>query len=906
MNQSNQGPNPAVSAEENTRRQTEKLLQLVENAKDYMSMATLEGQMTYMNRAARRLVGLPADADLSSLHFQDFYSPRQIRIVREEIIPALDRNGSWSGPVCIKHLPTQEEIPCYANYALIYDPDNGQVISRSLMLRDLRPELEARKELEDSEKRFENLVQQAPVATAIYTGREMTIQWANPAMIKLWGKDSSVIGTTVRVALPELEGQPFHDLLDRVFTTGEMYQASEDRGDLVVDGVLQTFYFNFSYKPLRDSEGRIYAILNMAIDVTEQVITRRRLEESENNFRSLIMQAPIGICLLTGEDFITEIVNDQYLELVGRTREGFMNRPIWELLPEARAQGFDRILSEVKRTGTPYVGNESPVMLVRNGRPETLYVNFVYEPLFDTEGRAHSVLVLSIDITQQVRSRQLIKETADRARLAVESGRMGSYEVDFLTGVVIGSPRFNELFDLETTGLQPDYVSRIHPDDLPKRAKAHEVALRTGVLEYECRVIRRDQSINWLRIYGQYYFNEEGQPIHIIGIVQDITLQKTAEEEREKFLALSFYSRDFIAMCDMNMKTLYVNKGGIELLGIEGPVEEQSLWDCFFPEDHAFLRDQFFPQVLRDGHAEVEIRFRHFRTGRPVWVIYSVFVIYSNQGEPSVLATVSRDITERKTMEEELERRVQERTAQLRQLNDELQQFSYISSHDLKEPLRKIQVFADMAQQESDPANTVLTDHLQRVRQSAKRMSGLLADLLSYALLGNPERQFARIDLNQVLRHIQGDLELMIREKQSTLSIGPLPVVEGIPFQINQLFYNLVHNAVKFTNTEGEPSEVRIGHRELSLEDKLRQGLSPARVYHQVDITDNGIGFRQDMADKVFVVFKRLHTREEYSGNGIGLSICKKIAENHGGRIMVRSVPGEGSTFSVILPQVQG
>ncbi len=894
-----------ITAERLAKRRREKLQQLVDNSKDYMSMATLDGQLTYMNTTGRTLLGIPIDEDLSSLHISDFYSSQEFAMVKNEIIPSMHANGQWSGLVKVKHQQTGEEIPCHGDYILIKDPINGKVISRGLTLHDLRPELQARKELGDSEKRFRNLVQEAPVATAIYIGEEMRIQWANDAMIKLWGKDKSVIGKTVREALPELEGQSFHGLLNQVYTTGEIYQASEDKGDLVVDGELQTFYFNFSYKPLRDTNGKVYGILNMAIDVTEQIKTKRKLEESDKNFRKLIMHAPVGICLITGDNNVVEIANDEYLQLVGRQQEELVGLPVWIALPEAKKQGFDVLLNSVKASGEAYFGYEQPVELLRNGITETVYVNFVYEPLFDEEKNAHSILVVAINVTQQVKARRSIEDAEERARLAVESAKLGTYEYNIQTGEMIASVRFNELFDIGADHLQPDYVSKIHPDDLAVRQMAHEKFYATGKLEYECRIVREDASFNWLRIFGQVYFDSEGNRHKIVGIAQDITEQKIVEEEREKFLSLSHYSRDFIGMCDMNMKTLYINKAGIEMLGIDGDIREANLWDCFFEEDRAYLRDSFFPAVQQTGHGEVEIRFRHFKTGAPVWVIYSVFLINNGKGEPSVMATVSRDITERKNMEAELEKRVKERTAELLKLNNELQQFTYVSSHDLKEPLRKIQFFGSVAKQEVNPVNAKLTNNLDKIINSANRMSTLLTDLLNYSTLSNSERQFGPVDLNRIFDHIEDDTELIIKEKNATITRGNLPVIEGISFQITQLFFNLVSNALKFSKEDKLPV-VQVQASLLSESEKQNfPSLLPATTYYNISITDNGIGFKPEFAERIFVVFQRLNDRGQYAGNGIGLSLCKKIVENHRGEIHAHSEFGVGSTFTVLLPESQ-
>lgn len=763
---------------EASERRTKKLQQIVEHSNDFTAMATMDGRMSYINPAGRKLVGLPENLDITSLRNRGFYTEEQFRFINEKVVPVLSDKKQWDGFVKIRHFQTGEEIPCHANYILITDSDTGEIISRAVTFRDLRSELVARKELEDSEKRFRNLVQEAPVATAVYIGREMKIQWANDAMINLWGKDHTAIGKTIREALPELEGQPFHQQLDDVFTTGVMYKGTEDPGQLIVDGKLQTFYFNFSYKALRDTEGNIYGILNMAIDVTESVKVKRKLEESEKNFRNLIMQAPVGISLLAGEDHIVDLANDEYLELVGREREGFIGYPIWELIPEAKEQGFDIILKNVKDTGEPFFGNEIPVMLVRNGEPETVYINFVYEPLFDEEHTVHSILVIAIDLTRQVEARKLVETAEERARLAIESASLGTYEVNMRTGSVHASRRFNELFDVEGSGHQNDYVLRVHPEDREARQKAHELALKTGRLEYECRVHRRDNSVNWLHIFGSYYFDENNEPEKIIGIVKDITKEKEGEQE--------------------------------------------------------------------------------------------------------------------------LERRVQERTEALTKLNEELQQFIYVSSHDLKEPLRKVQMFTGMIREEvsHDPK---LVEHSDKVIAASRRMTTLLNDLLNYSTLSHTELPSEEIELSSIIENIKDDMEVMIKEKNAVITTASLPCIKGISFQVNQLFYNLLNNALKFTSTDIAPVvEIR-----SSILDKEEQKNFPelSGFYYKIEVIDNGIGFEPYYAEKIFGVFQRLHLKHQYSGNGIGLAICKKIVQNHKGMIYAESTPGEGARFIVLLPK---
>lgn len=771
-----------ITDERNYRKELEKLQQMVENTTDFMSMASLEGQIKYMNKAGRKLLGIFPDEDVSQYRIKDFYSNAQLQFRESTVIPALNEKKWFSGNVFIKHMKTGEEIPCFANYIIVPDPVSGEPISRGLTLRDLRPEIAAQKELEDSEKRFRNLVEVATVATAVYVGEEMRIQWANASMLRLWGKDSSVIGKTVREALPELEGQPFHDQLQEVYTTGKTYEGKEDRGDLVVEGKLQTFYFNFSYKALYDAEGKIYGILNMAMDVTEQVLAKRYLQESERNFINLIMHAPVGICLIRTDNLFIELVNDSYLSLVDKKREDFVNKNLLDALPEIKDQGFEELLRNVAKTGIAFHGNEQAVVLMRNGKQETIYVNFVYEPL-ELDGVMSRILVTVIDITPQVESRRKIEEAEERARLAIDAAALGTFEHNYLTKQLILSDRSFELFETTNGKTVFSFIENIHPNDLKIREEAHRKSKKTGMIEYEVRVIKKDKSIRWVAAQGKLYGNEKGEWIKVLGILQDVT--------------------------------------------------------------------------------------------------------------------------ERKALEGELERRVKQRTNELVTINNELQQFAYLASHDLQEPLRKIQVFAGLIPKELPQINEKAKDYLQKVIASANRMSTLINNLLEFSQLSNISTEFVTTDLNFILQSIKEDFELLIKEKKAVIEAMPLPVIKAIPLQINQLFYNLLSNSLKFSR-EGEPPQISIEVRRMTKEEAAQNhNLLHQLNYYHFQFIDNGIGFRQEAAERIFTIFQRLHAKDMFSGTGVGLALCKKIAINHKGDIYATSEEGEGSVFHVILPETQ-
>jgi PAS domain S-box-containing protein len=452
------------------------------------------------------------------------------------------------------------------------------------------------------------------------------------------------------------------------------------------------------------------------------------------------------------------------------------------------------------------------------------------------------------------------------------------------------------------------WLKAIHPDDVETtNQKFRESFALRKVFHIDFRIIRRTGETRWCSTFGTPYFSKEGNFGGFAGSLTDITERKHAEEQLESQNALvntiTNNTRQAIFLLNEQQYCTYLNPAAEAMTGYTlAELQEKPLHYYIrhtypdgkhFPIEESEIDNAFATKKQTKGEA-VFIR----KNGEFFPVAFISSPIIKNELVAGTLLE-TREISEEKRLQAELniqqekamallEEKVRERTAELEKMNYELLQFTSVASHDLKEPVRKVAIFSSRLKDMVKVENEEFNKHLDIIINSSRRMVSLIDDLLSFSRLSHSEEGFAKVDLNASVKQIVYDLQLAIEEKQASIQIEKLPVVTGVARQLEQVFQNLIHNSLKFS-MPGRPVSITI-----------RAVLQNNQ--HIIIYEDNGIGFPQEFADKIFQVFERLHSKERYEGTGIGLAIVKKIVELHNGTITAQGEEGVGAVFRIALP----
>ncbi|MDQ0638678.1 PAS domain S-box-containing protein [Pedobacter sp. W3I1] len=517
-----------------------------------------------------------------------------------------------------------------------------------------------------NEQQIIALIESAPFPIAVYEGREMRITRANQAVIDVWGKGDDVIGKNYAQLLPELRNTGIYQKLEEVYSTGVPYDIRNSRVDLVVKGELKEFYFNYSFTPLFDESGKVYGVMNTAADVTDLNLAKQHAEFSEQNFRSLILQAPVAMCLLRGPDFIIEMVNAAMLDIWGKSKDTVINRPVFQALPDAREQGLEQVMEEVYRSGEPFFANETPVRLLRHGKQDTVYQNFVYQAYRDPFGAILGVLAISVNVTEQVKSRMELQKAYERIQLSKTAAQLGTFDMDLEKGIMEWDWRCRELFGVrhknEVT-YEDDFIKGLHPDDRTRITTIISELLSgsspSGDYDVEYRTIgQADHELRWVRAKGKVYY-EDKKAKRFIGSVLDVTSEKRNElrladlAEKQARLAAVVNSTDDIIIS----KTLegIITSWNPAAERAFGYTESETLGrhiSIIIPPERIQEEDFIISQIRSGNNVDHFETIRQGKSGKQLHLSITVSPIFGPNGTIIGASKIARDISEQLQVQE--------------------------------------------------------------------------------------------------------------------------------------------------------------------------------------------------------------------------------------------------------------
>jgi PAS domain S-box-containing protein len=509
-----------------------------------------------------------------------------------------------------------------------------------------------------------------------------------------------------------------------------------------------------------------------------------------------------------------------------------------------------------------------------------------------------------------------LSESENLLKQAQAITHIGNFVWDLINNKINWTDELYRIYGLPPgSPITNEFISSFsHPEDALRIHTAIQHTRDTQIpFDFYYRIILPNGEQKTLRAKGQIICDEANEPVSMFGTAQDVTQQKQTEEEllqNQRFIKriadaapslITLYNNDTLGYT-------FVNDGLMKLLGyepkdaLEGGVA--FMLALIHPVDLEKIQQQRTLQQVTEcteGKSEeiteYQYRIKH-HDGRYRWFrTYDTVFDRDEAHRPVHMLNISVDITDKV----ESEHILLQRSVELSQSNSRLEEFAFIASHDLKEPLRKITLFSDRLRKlYGDEASEEAKLCVDKIFTSAERLQSMVGDLLGIAQVSG-EKGFEPQDLQKIFNEVVTSLEHKIEEVKAHIVTDKLPVATVISGQFRHLFLNLVNNALKFVRSEVQP-ELNVTHCYLTAEDVRSWKLTPAMRYLKIVVADNGIGFDNSLSEKIFGIFQRLHPRSRIEGAGMGLAICKKIVENHGGCIFASGKEGHGATFFIIIP----
>lgn len=539
----------------------------------------------------------------------------------------------------------------------------------------------------------------------------------------------------------------------------------------------------------------------------------------------------------------------------------------------------------------------------------------------DPRGGAASILFIAQDITEEIetgnqfkRIDELFNDTQELLKFGVWEWCVPENRITWSNGLykILG---YDPKLEKDTLNITPGfYLQHVMDPDREKVLYNRKDHLIHHEYDLYYKIRDRNGRVKDVREKAKVFRNDKDELLRVIGSTIDVTEQSQLYRDLAAYKAMKQENEEYLAYgtweVDARTGSFFWSDGMYRLFGYDPETEKnrivvnEALYQKHMDEAHFEKSREFLDDIVTQRQhpenfvTEYEIRANDGTIKR---IETSGKLFYDDTGKWIKTIGTSRDITRLRLYQSSLEEKIKD----LDRSNKELEEFAYVASHDMNEPLRKITTFIERL--ENKYMSELGDDgklYLNRITASVENMRHLIDTLLEFSRTARSNQPFLQVDLNGILKEVQTDLELNIEETATTLQADALPAIEAIPSQMKQLFDNLLNNSIKFRKSDVHPV-ITIRCLRLSRRQKEQYNLDTANTWYKIDFSDNGIGFEPEYNQRIFQIFQRLHGKTEYPGSGIGLAICKKIIDQHKGLIYATGEPDNGATFTILLPEHQ-
>ena len=672
----------------------------------------------------------------------------------------------------------------------------------------------------------------------------------------------------------------------------------------------------------KNKEGQVHIIIGTEQDITERQNLVLKLQESESLYKQAQALAKLGNWSMNLE---TDEFNwsDEMYNIYEIKKDEALTIKMWAdfIHPDEREDVVE-YLKECIKNKTSYEKHHR-IVLRKSGKIKMLHRKGEF--IYNDAGKAIKLVGTTQDVTQQFHIQQQLKENQTFIRKIADAtpSIIGAFNIHTGKYTFI-SEGLKKLLGYDAQEVKEKgaafFTSIIHPDDLSPMIEKNAAAVREAnmpgnkdnndLVEFIYRMRHIDGAYLWFHTYGTVFDrNANGAVEHVLNISLDVTDQyeaiKTIEEQEHFIEHIADASPTVLYVYDIRTDSFaYVNK---EIYFVLGFTREEILAMgsevvqlLYHPDDIQLLPERKLSSkkiAETDIMLQYECRIKN-KEGEWQWFLVREVVFKTDeQGNVLQIVGAALDISRRKEMEKTL----LQNSFQLEQSNASLEEFAYVASHDLKEPLRKISTFGDrLVASQTDNLTPEGKLYLNKIVDASHRMQTMINDLLAISMISG-NKSFETYSLQKIWDETLQTLEYKIEQKNAIVKADKLPEANIIPSQFRQLFQNLLSNSLKFVR-EDVQTVITVRCKHLKAHEVTHYQLGAGNNFLKLEFSDNGIGFENEFAGRIFAIFQRLHGRSEYEGSGIGLAICKKIVEHHGGVIYASGIPDEGATFTIILP----